>query len=146
MLKIITFRDPDSAVLYRPTKKIRVFDKKLRKLTQDMEKTLLAVDGLGLAAPQVGKGLAVCAIKNGKTVDILCNPEIVNKSEEKDKMEEGCLSFPNIFLDIIRPTMVIVSYQDADGNKKKINATGILARTLQHEIDHLNGVAFIERA
>lgn len=111
-----------------------------------MGKTLLAVDGLGLAAPQVGKSLAICAIKNGKTVDFLCNPEVTNKSEEQGKMEEGCLSFPNIFLDVIRPAAVTVSYQDLDGAKKKINAVGILARTLQHEIDHLNGVAFIERA
>jgi len=146
MLRIITFRDPGSGILFRPAKKIGVFDKKLQRLARDMGKTLLGVDGLGLAAPQVGKELAICAIKNGKTVDFLCNPEVVNKSEEKDKMEEGCLSFPNVFLDIIRPKAITVAYQDLDGNKKKADVTGILARAMQHEIDHLNGVAFIERA
>lgn len=146
MLKIITFRDPDSAILYRPTKRIENFDKKIKKLARDMEKTLLGIDGLGLAAPQVGRSLAICAIKNGKKVDILCNPEVAKKSEEKDKMEEGCLSFPNVFLDIIRPITITVTYQDLDGHKQKINAAGILARAMQHEIDHLNGIAFIERA
>ncbi len=145
-LKIVTFRDPDSIVLYRPTKKIEVFDKKIKKLAGDMGKTLLGVDGLGLAAPQIGKSSALCVIKNGKEINYLCNPEITEMSEKKDRMEEGCLSFPNVFLDIIRPVAVTVAYQDLDGNKKEIKVTGILARTLQHEIDHLNGVAFIERA
>ena len=145
MLKIITFRDPGSAILFRPTKKIESFDKKLKKIAHDMENTLLGVDGIGLAAPQVGIGLAVCAIKSGKSVKIYCNPEITKASREKHKMEEGCLSFPNVFLDINRSKTVTVKYQNLTGKKKKIEAAGLLARALQHEIDHLSGVAFIER-
>jgi peptide deformylase len=146
MLKIITFRDPDSAILFRPSKKIEAFDKKLKKIAQDMEKTLLGNDGLGLAAPQVGEKIAICVIRTGKSAESFCNPEITGRSAEKDKMEEGCLSFPNVFLDITRPRVITVTYQDLDGKMKKIEAAGLLARTLQHEIDHLNGVAFIERA
>jgi peptide deformylase len=145
MLKIITFRDPDSAFLYRPSKKIADFDKKLKKIAEDLKNTLLRNDGLGLAAPQVGKNIAICVIRTGKSVESFCNPEITAKSAEKDKMEEGCLSFPNVFLEVTRPRAITLTYQNIEGKKKKIEAAGLLARTLQHEIDHLNGVAFIER-
>lgn len=146
MLRIITFRDSEAGILYRPTKNILVFDKKLKAIAQDMEKTLLQNDGLGLAAPQIGESLSLCVIRNGKTVETYCNPDISERSEEKERMEEGCLSFPNVFLDITRSKSVTVNYQDLAGKRKKTNATGLLARTLQHEIDHLNGVAFIERS
>ncbi|MFH1183213.1 MAG: peptide deformylase, partial [Candidatus Moraniibacteriota bacterium] len=140
MLKIITFRDPGSAILFRPTKNIEAFDKKLKKIAQDLENTLLRNDGLGLAAPQVGQNLAICVIRTGKSVESFCNPEVTARSAEKDKMEEGCLSFPNVFLDIIRPRSITLTYQDLAGKMKKMEAAGLLARTLQHEIDHLNGV------
>jgi peptide deformylase len=146
MLKIITYREPGSEVLFRPTQKIEVFDAELQKLAEKMEEVLLYQDGLGLAAPQVGRPIALCVVRTGKKVDYFCNPKITQCSPEQGKMEEGCLSFPNIFLDVQRPREIEVSYQDIKGAPKKIKATGILARTLQHEIDHLNGVSFIERA
>jgi peptide deformylase len=146
MLKIITFREPGSEVLFRPARKITDFDQELRGLAKNMEDALIYHDGLGLAAPQVGRPIAFCVIREGKKIYYFCNPKITQSSDEQEKMEEGCLSFPNIFLDITRPKIVGVSYQDLNGASKKIKATGILARTLQHEIDHLNGISFIERA
>jgi len=146
MFRIITFRDPNSAILFKPAKDIEVFDNKLKDLAAEMKLTLQSIDALGLAAPQINQGLAICAIKTGKEVQFFCNPEIISESEEKDKMEEGCLSFPNVFLEISRARRITVSYRGLDGKKKKIKAEGIFARTLQHEIDHLNGIAFIERA
>lgn len=145
LLKIITFRDQDSGILFRPTGKIEVFDKKLAELAEDVKETLLENDGLGLAAPQINNSIALCVIRTGKKVQYFCNPEIVESSSEEELMEEGCLSFPNIFLDVNRPKSIKIIYQDLKGNSKKLDASGILARTLQHEIDHLNGIAFIER-
>jgi len=146
MLKIVTFREPGSEILFRPTQKIQDFDQELQDFAKNMEEVLISHDGLGLAAPQVNRPNAICVIRNGKKVQAFCNPKIVQCSGEQEKMEEGCLSFPNIFLDVVRPREVEVSYQDITGAPKKIKAAGILARTLQHEIDHLNGISFIERA
>jgi len=146
MLTIITFREPGSEVLFRPTQKIEVFDAELQDLAKNMEEVLIYHDGLGLAAPQVNRPIALCVIREGKKVHYFCNPKVTHCSAELEKMEEGCLSFPNIFLDVVRPREVEVSYQDLTGAAQKIKAAGLLARTLQHEIDHLNGISFIERA
>jgi len=146
MLKIVTFRDPESPILFKPAHKVEVFDKKLTKLAAEMRETLIANDGLGLAAPQVDKGIALCAIRMGQEVQFLCNPKIIYFSPEQEKMEEGCLSFPNVFLEVPRAKNVEISYQDMKGKPRKLEAEGILARTIQHEIDHLNGVSFIEKA
>jgi len=146
VLNIITFREPGSEILFRPAQKIIDFDQELRDLAKNMEDVLIYHDGLGLAAPQVGQPIALCVVRTGKKVQYFCNPQIIRSSEEWEKMEEGCLSFPNIFLDIVRPKEVEVSYQDLTGAPKKIKAVGLPGRTLQHEIDHLNGISFIERA
>ena len=145
-LRIVTFRDSDSAVLFEPAKKIEAFGKELKKLAKDMEKTLVENDALGLAAPQINKSLAVCAVKSGQEVHFFCNPGIVSRSKAKEKAEEGCLSFPNVFLEISRAKEVEVAYQNINGKHKKLKAEGILARVIQHEIDHLDGITFAERA
>lgn len=146
VLNIITFRDDNSEILFKRTRKVEFFDKNLAELANDMKETLLFNDGLGLAAPQVNQGLAMCLVRAGKEIRVLCNPEIICISEKQEQMEEGCLSFPNVFMDIYRAKDIEVNYQDLKGKSKKLKASGILARTLQHEIDHLNGTAFIERA
>jgi len=146
MFKIITFREPEAPVLFRPTQKIEVFDKSLAEFAAGMQETLLTNDGLGLAAPQVNKSIAFCIARIGKDAQSFCNPEIIWQSPEMEKVEEGCLSFPNVFLDISRSKEIEIVYQDLKGRSRKLKTSGLAARTLQHEIDHLNGIAFIERA
>ena len=143
-LPIITF---PNEILKRETEKIR--DPKspeIRALVFDMLETMEKTSNcLGLAAPQVGKAVRLCIIKlDGKT-HILINPEIKSKSWAKIVMEEGCLSFPGEFMPIKRPKKVIVVAQDRDGQEMTLKADGLLARALQHEIDHLDGILFIER-
>lgn len=145
VLDILTYRDPDSGLLFKATQRIEIFDQKLETLADNMRETLLANDGLGLAAPQIRQRIALCVVRNGKKVQYFCNPEITSSSEKQEEMEEGCLSFPNVFMDITRPKEIEITYQDIKGRPKSLKASGILARTLQHEIDHLNGIAFIER-
>lgn len=111
-----------------------------------MKEALVANDGVGLAAPQINEGVALCLVKTGKKIQCFCNPKIVWSSKEQIKLEEGCLSFPEVFLEVIRPKEIEIVYQDQKGKVKKLKASGLDARALQHEIDHLNGVSFIERS
>ena len=102
-------------------------------------------NALGLAAPQVGKSLQLCIVKfKGKT-HILINPQIKSRSWKKEVEEEGCLSFPGEFIAIKRPAKVTVTALDRKGSPITIKASGLLARAFQHEIDHLNGILFIDR-
>ena len=102
-------------------------------------------NALGLAAPQVGKSVQLCIIKlEGKT-HILINPKITSRSWKKEIMEEGCLSFPGKFIPIKRNKKVKIKALDKNGNRIIISAEELLARAFQHEIDHLNGVLFIDR-
>ncbi len=144
--KIVTFKDVDSAILFRQTKKIDRFDRALRSLVNQMNEIMNKADGLGLAGPQVNSDLAICLVKRGDKTLAFCNPVITDFSAEKVAMEEGCLSFPNIFLKIVRPKTIIVEYQDLKGKKRKLEAEGVFARAIQHEVDHLGGIVFTARA
>jgi len=142
-LKIITYPNP---ILEK--KSIRIEDPKAREIQElilDMLETMEANNGLGLAAPQVGKSVSLCVVKlDGKNY-ILINPKIQLKSWAKETVEEGCLSFPGQFIPVKRSKKVRIKAQDRDGNKINIKAEGLLARTMQHEIDHLDGILFIKR-
>ncbi|OGI29519.1 MAG: peptide deformylase [Candidatus Moranbacteria bacterium RIFOXYA12_FULL_44_15] len=118
----------------------------IRELVLDMLETMeKAGNALGLAAPQVGKSVRLCIIKlDGKT-HILINPQIKSKFWKKEISEEGCLSFPGKFIPIKRHKKITVRAQDREGNKITIKADGIFSRALQHEIDHLDGILFINR-
>ncbi len=127
-------------------------DPTLRRLADDMLETMYAAPGIGLAAPQVGvlKRLFVADLANKKKGEepapiILLNPEIGWRSDEEVTLEEGCLSLPGQFADVLRPRAVRVRYQDLEGAAREIEAEGLLARCLQHELDHLDGVLFIDR-
>ncbi|NTU66642.1 MAG: peptide deformylase [Candidatus Moranbacteria bacterium] len=142
-LPIITYPDP---ILRKKNKKIKdPTDPKIKKLIFDMLDTLEANNGLGLAAPQVGENLRLCVIKMERKTFILINPKIVSKSLRKEVMEEGCLSFPGEFIPIKRSKKVKVHAETKEGDKIEIEAEGMLARALQHEIDHLDGTLFIDR-
>ena len=130
-------------VLHQPTREITEFDEKLRTLVDDMFETMYAAEGIGLAAPQVGRSERVFVADVDGTPYVFVNPEIVS-SEGLDRAEEGCLSIPEIFGDVNRPDWVHARALDRDGNPFEIEATGLLARCIQHELDHLDGKLFID--
>ena len=137
-------------VLRRAARRISKVDESVRDLARDMLRSMYAARGIGLAAPQVGihKQLLVIDLdpENAATPPmVLINPEIVSFGAGIDTYEEGCLSIPGVYLDVVRPTVVQVSYRDELGRPQKIKADGLLARCIQHEMDHLNGVLFVDR-
>ncbi len=137
-------------VLRQPAKRISKVDNSIRDLAKDMLRSMYSAKGIGLAAPQVGihKQLLVIDLdlENPTTPPlILINPEIISSSATVETYEEGCLSIPGVYLDVIRPSAIKVSYRDEMGRPKKMNADGLISRCIQHELDHLNGVLFVDR-
>lgn len=146
MLKIIKYPND---FLRRKTREVKVEElksSKVQRLVFDMAKTMGVEKGVGLAAPQVGSDLRICTIRVGEESYVLVNPKIKSSSRKKDIFEEGCLSFPGEFFPVERPLKVKVQARDLEGKKFKIKADGLLARVLQHEIDHLEGILVIDRA
>lgn len=145
MLKIVKYPDD---FLRRKTREVKVHelkDPKVQRLAFDMVKTMEIEKGVGLAAPQVGSDLRICVIRIDGEAYILINPKIKSSSRKKDIFEEGCLSFPGKFFPVERPIRVKAQARDIEGKKVKIKADGLLARVLQHEIDHLEGILVIDR-
>lgn len=142
----LEIRKSGDPVLREKTKKIKdPLAKDVQELALSMLETMRGANGLGLAAPQVGKNLRLCVIEEGGETYVLINPQITAKSKTKVLMEEGCLSFPGEFFPISRPEEVKVRYIDEKGVAKKIKGSGLLGRALQHEIDHLDGILVIDR-
>ena len=144
--KIVTIPDP---ILKKKSLPIKNVDSSVKKLMDDMLETMYAAPGIGLAAVQVGVLKRVVVIdlskKEEKTPPLFfVNPEIISTSEEQVSYEEGCLSIPNQFAEIKRPNRCHVKYLDYNGKKKDLKADGLLATCIQHEIDHLNGILFID--
>ncbi|MBE9028542.1 peptide deformylase [filamentous cyanobacterium LEGE 11480] len=137
-------------VLRQPAKRVTKIDDELRETVRKMLQTMYSQDGIGLAAPQVGihKQLVVidCELEDPEAKPyVLINPEIKKFGSELAKDQEGCLSVPGVFADVVRPDAIEVTYKDESGRLQKLKADGILARVIQHEIDHLNGVMFVDR-
>jgi len=142
---IIKFPDP---ILQRPSAPVTEFDDDLRKLVADMFESMYAAQGIGLAAPQIGipKRLTVIDVsnqKNPKDKIVLINPEIIDR-RGKQVEEEGCLSLPEIREKVSRAEWVRVKAQDVTGKWIEVEGEELLARALQHEIDHLDGILFID--
>lgn len=136
--------------LRQPAKRIAKVDDSVRQLAREMLQTMYSSQGIGLAAPQVAinKQLIVidCDPENAANPPlVLINPKITRYSRELCKGEEGCLSIPGVFLDVIRPAAIEVSYKDESGRPQKVQFKDLLARVIQHEMDHLNGVMFVDR-
>ena len=133
-------------VLYTPTEKVKKFDSALKMLIDAMFDTMDEAAGVGLAGPQVGvsQKLFVVDDRKGNRIAFI-NPEIIETSVEVGPYEEGCLSVPGVYHDVIRPLGVTVQAQDVNGKAFTIKATGLLARIIQHENDHLNAKLFIDR-
>lgn len=132
-----------------PSKPVEVVDDKIRKLLDDMLETMYANQGIGLAAVQVGVHLRCIVVDiavrdGGREPMKFINPEIIRKSDTLSVYQEGCLSFPDQYSDVSRPENVTVRYLDETGAQKEIEADEILATCLQHEIDHINGVVFVD--
>lgn len=137
-------------VLRQPAKRIAKIDESVRQLAKEMLQTMYSANGIGLAAPQVGvhKQLLVidCEPDNDQNPPlVLINPQIIRYGKELCVVEEGCLSIPNVYLDVTRPQSIKIAFKDENGRPQKLQATGLLARVIQHEMDHLNGVMFVDR-
>ena len=146
--RILTVEN-DMAELKRVSAPVAGVDDELRALMDDMLETMYAAPGIGLAAIQVGTPKRVLVMdvardEEPKTPRYFVNPEILWASEETAVFEEGCLSVPEIWDDVERPARIRCEYLDRDGNKQVLEADGLLATCLQHEMDHLNGVLFID--
>jgi len=133
-------------ILEKPCSRVENFDKKLGKLLSDMYETMIEFDGVGLAAPQIGIDMQVAIVDiddESGTIELI-NPEIVESSGEQTG-PEGCLSFPGLYGEVTRPYYVKVKAQDRKGKPFIIEAEDFLARAIQHEIDHLQGVLFTSK-
>jgi peptide deformylase len=142
---IVKYGDP---VLEKPAAAITKFDAELAELAEDMFATMYAAQGIGLAAPQIGKSIRIAVIdvtsgKNPEARIVLVNPEIVHFEGEK-REEEGCLSIPGFRGYVVRPQFVTIKAQDAKGESFEVRGEDLLARAFCHEIDHLNGILFLQ--
>lgn len=143
---ILQLPDPVLRKISTPVQKI---DDEIKSLIKDMFETMYDAPGVGLAAIQIGVARRVVTIDatrgdEEKNPMVFINPEIISASDEKDAKEEGCLSISEYYEEVERPSEVKVRYMDDKGKTHEIEADGLLARALQHEIDHLNGVLFID--
>jgi peptide deformylase len=128
---------------------VKAIDREIKTLVADMFETMYDAPGIGLAAIQVGVPRRVVTMDLSKKEEaqeprVFINPEILWRSDEKAKYEEGCLSIPEFYEEVERPVQVRVKYLDLEGREQELEASGLLATCLQHEIDHLNGVLFID--
>ncbi len=143
-MKIIQAGNPILAAVAEP---VTDFDKNLKHLLEGMKKTLYEANGVGLAAPQVAVSLRVFVADDGESgYDEYINPVWEPLDDEMILDAEGCLSVPDLSGDVNRYARVLVTYQDRRGKKRQKKAEGLLARCIQHETDHLNGILFIEKA
>ena len=145
LLEILEAPDPRLSTVCDPVARI---DEDLLRLLDDMHHTMQAAPGIGLAAPQVGHLVRACVVDLGKKGEceplFLVNPELIWRSEAIILDEEGCLSLPEQFGQVARAEEVRVRYLDREGEEQEVEGQGLLARCLQHEIDHLNGILFVD--
>ncbi|MBO6553450.1 MAG: peptide deformylase [Roseitalea sp.] len=143
---IVLIPDP---ILREKSKPLERIDDAVRAFADDMLETMYDAPGIGLAAIQVGEPVRmlvadVAKEEDGRDPRVLINPTIVARSDERSLYEEGCLSIPDYYADVERPAAITVSYIDRDGAEQTLEADGLLATCLQHEIDHLDGVLFVD--
>ena len=133
-------------VLRQKAEPIAEVTDEIRTLVDDMFETMIAYDGVGLAGPQVGKSLRLFVLEADDNVKrVFINPQIIKTSEEVGEYDEGCLSIPNVYETIVRPLQVTVQALNEHGKPFVLEADGLLARIIQHEYDHLDGILYIDR-
>lgn len=140
--ELIRYPNPS---LRKKCKSVKKLDENHRRLIDDLIETMHAAPGLGLAAPQVGENLRVIAVDIGEGAFAVVNPKLKKKNKVLQTFEEGCLCLPGIVGPVMRPSQVTVEGLDRQGQKLIIEAEGFLATVLQHEIDHLDGIVFLDR-
>lgn len=145
-MAIRNIREEGDEILKKKSREVEIVDDKIRQLLDDMVETMHKYNGVGLAAVQVGilKRVIVIDLYDEKGPMKLVNP-IILKEKGEQEVEEGCLSFPNKYAKMIRPKEVTVEALDENGKKIKIHAKDLLAQALCHEIDHLNGIVFVDK-
>jgi peptide deformylase len=146
ILKILTQPNP---ILRKKSAEInpqKITGRELQGLISSMAKTMVKTDGIGLAAPQIGKNIRLAVINSKDGVFCLINPKYTKKSWARELGQEGCLSIPGVFGKVKRYKKISLIYYNQDGKKTKTTAVGMMARVMQHEIDHLDGILFIDKA
>lgn len=150
-MAIRTIKLMGEPVLRTPAKEAEAFDEELRELVEDLLETMYHAQGIGLAAPQVGVSRRVLVVDLGEADEegrgpvTLVNPRVAESSRKTDRAPEGCLSIPGLEEVVERPETVTVEGYDPEGEEVTIEASGLLSRALQHEIDHLDGILFVDR-
>ena len=145
-MAIRNVREEGDEILKKKAREVEEIDERIQILIDDMIETMHSLNGVGLAAQQVGilKRVIVIDLYDDKGVVVLINPKIL-KEKGKQEVDEGCLSFPNQFAKIVRPKEVEVEALNRDGKKIKIKAKDLLAQAICHEVDHLNGIVFVDK-
>jgi len=141
-MEIRTYGDP---VLRRPAETVEAIDDEIRRICDEMIEAMLRADGVGLAAPQIGISKRIVVLDVDGDLRILINPELVEASGDEEATVEGCLSVPGVNAEVRRSTRATIEGTDLEGNPVRITGEGLLARAIQHEIDHLNGNLFLDR-
>lgn len=131
-------------ILRETSVQIPTVTKELKQLIADMKETVVAAKGAGLAAPQVGRHERLCIAMIGDKLTALVNPRITWRSETVAIAEEGCLSLPGLWLDVSRPTDIVVEFQTEQSKKRELKLSGFDARVVQHEVDHLEGILIVD--
>ena len=133
-------------VLRQKAQPVEDINDEIRQLAKDMMETMIDADGVGLAAPQIGRSIRMFVIKADDDIErVFINPQIIKTSNEVGPYDEGCLSIPQVYETIVRPLAVTVQAYDENGKRFTLDADGLLARCIQHENDHLDGVLYIDR-
>lgn len=145
-MAIREIRLSNDEILRKTSREVETVDDRIKELLDDMVETMHKYNGVGLAGPQVGvlKRVIVIDLYDGEEPLKLVNPKII-KTKGEQEVEEGCLSFPNEYAKMIRPAEIIVEALDENGKKVKIKGEGLLAQALAHEIDHLDGILFVDK-
>ncbi len=139
--EIVTYGNP---VLRRRAEPVTVIDSSIKRITEAMVEAMLRANGIGLAAPQIGVGKRIIALDIDGEFHILINPEIIELSTDEEEATEGCLSVPGVDAPVTRRTHAVVRGVTLDEKEIELVGEGLMARAIQHEIDHLNGVLFID--
>lgn len=142
VLMIVTGKD--SPILRTKTKEVKKITKEIKTLVEAMKETTVEANGAGIAAPQVNRTERICIAQIAKKLTPLINPDILWRSSEKETMEEGCLSLPNIWIQVERPLEIVVKYTSLTGRERELKLSGFDARVVQHEVDHLEGVLIVD--
>ena len=145
-MAIRIIREDGDEILRKKAREVEEVNDKIREILEDMVETMHQFNGVGLAGPQIGilKRLVVIDLYDDNGPIKLVNPKII-KQEGKQEVEEGCLSFPNQFAKIIRPARVTIEALNEKGEKIKIKSEGLLAQAISHELDHLDGILFVDK-